>query len=308
MSYKSLTILLDEVRTSAEEKDFSSTTGITDAEVIRFLNQGKNIIYRKLINASQNLFTKKISYNIARDQKEVTLPYDIYGKNRILDVKVFENDCAYQVKYATEKHDIRSSVGRPTKYYRLSDSIRLIPKNDESRTLELTYIVNIPRLDKKAASVDSVTILDNVITALTFNTSTDSVNLTELDKYVQFTVVNRKGQIKAANIEFDSIDSGTGVVTLTAGQTLSAGETIAPGDIVVPGPYSSTHSGLELDVEEYAIEYAVMRLFQRSGSNEIGSQAQLVIQLENSIMETYSNISDDVPTVLTTGFKSDGWL
>jgi hypothetical protein len=309
MSYKSVTLLIDEARTSAEEKDFSATTGITEDEVLRHLNQGKNIIYRKLINMSQNLFTKVKEVSLEAGQKTVVLPFDIYGKNRILDVKVLEGQVVYQVKAASEKHDIFSELGRPQKYYRMSNSIQLIPANSSfnSRVLKLSYVAALPKLSKQAAKVLSLTITDGVITDFLLDTSI-IIESNELNKYTSISVCDRNGNIKAYDIPFDNIDSATGIVTVTSGFVLPTDEIIEAGDVVVSGPFSSTHTGLEIDVEEYCIEYAIFKMLQRQGSAEVATQAQLVIQLENSIMETYSNISDDVVSPLVQGFRSDGWL
>lgn len=306
MSYKSVDILIDDARTSAEEKDFSATTGISDLEVLRHLNQGKNIIYRKLINLSQNIFSKSVTIPITKDQKTVPMPIDIYGKNRIRDVKILENGNIYQLKYATEKHDLYKNAARPIKYYRQADAIQLVPTNSKDRMLQLTYIYSLPTLDKVSAFVGSVSIVDNIITSLVLD-NTKPINFDQLNKFTSISIVNRKGEAKASAIDIEEIDPATGIVTVSSDFVLRPGETISINDAVMAGPFTSTHTGLSVDVEEYIVEYAIMKMLQRQGSAELAAQAQLVLALETSITDTYSNIADDVPSILVTDFDSDGW-
>lgn len=306
MGYKNVLTLIDEARVTAEEKDVSATTGVHDDEVIRYLNQGKNIIYRKLLKQSQSLFSKKKVVNLEGGQKEVSMPIDIYAKNRIRDIKLIDNNVKKTLKYVTEKHDLFTSPGRPFKYYRQSNSIQLIPANSTGgRSLEITYIYGLPTLDKIGGSVGSVSIVDGQIISLALDTGV-YLDLTKLSQFLQISICDRKGEVKAANIDVLNIDSN-GVITVDPNFRLQSDEDIQVGYSVMAGPFTSTMSGLENDVEEYIVEYATLRMLQRQGSAEMASQAQLVLSLENSILDTYSNISDDTPSVLVQDYDSDGW-
>lgn len=306
MGYKNVLTLIDEARVTAEEKDVSATTGVHDDEVIRYLNQGKNIIYRKLLKQSQSLFSKKKVVNLEGGQKEVSMPIDIYAKNRIRDIKLIDNNVKKTLKYVTEKHDLFTSPGRPFKYYRQSNSIQLIPANSTGgRSLEITYIYGLPTLDKIGGSVGSVSIVDGQIISLALDTGV-YLDLTKLSQFPQISICDRKGEVKAANIDVLNIDSN-GVITVDPNFRLQSDEDIQVGYSVMAGPFTSTMSGLENDVEEYIVEYATLRMLQRQGSAEMASQAQLVLSLENSILDTYSNISDDTPSVLVQDYDSDGW-
>ena len=294
MSLKSITILIDNVREATEEKDINATTGIQDAEVIRFLNQGQNIIYRKIIKESQKLFSKATLLPVVADQKEVSMPSDIYAQNRLMDIKYVLDGVIYQVSSASEKEDIYTTKAIPYKYYRRNNKIVLIPAALKSANLQVTYIYKIPELSKKAASIESVTTVGNTITSLVLNVSTDQVDDLALNLYTRFSVVDREGVVQMSNIKFDSINTASGEVIITPGFEFLPTELIAAGNTIVPGPFNSTHSQLETDVEEYIIEYATLKILQRQGSSEVAVQAELLVRLEDDIMQVYKVIEDDI--------------
>lgn len=293
MSHKSLTVLINDVREATEEKDFNASTGIQDSEFIRFLNQGQNLIYRKIISKSQKLFSKTVDIPIAAEQKTIAMPKDIYAKNRITDVKYIESDLIYQVHAASEKEDLFYRSATPSRYYRRNNEIVFIPQPYRSGTIKLSYINKIPDLALKAASVGAVTLTTDTISSLTLDVTTDEVDSTALTQFTRFSVVDEEGNVKMSNIKFTDLDTGSGVVTVDPSYTFISGETIEVGDIVVPGPLSSTHSALESDVEEYIVEYATLKILQRQGSAETATQAQVLLALEADIMDVYGRIDDD---------------
>lgn len=308
MSLKSLSILIDNVREATEEQDINATTGIRDNEVIRFLNQGQNIIFRKIIKESQKLYSKSVLIPVTPDQKEVEMPPDIYAQNRLMDIKFIYNNIIYQVNSASEKEDLYTTRSIPYKYYRRDNKIVLIPDAGYAGNLQVTYIYKLPELGLKSASIDSVTTLNNEITSLVFNVTSDVVDSIELNKYTRFSVVDREGRVKMANIKFDFINTGSGEVTITPGFTFLPTESIAAGDTVIAGPYNSTHSYLESDVEEYIVEYATLKLLQRQGSSEVGVQAQLLLALEADIMAVYNRIEDDIREIpILDNSNDDSW-
>lgn len=307
MSYKNIRILLDEVRTSAEEKDVTDTTGITDAEIIRFINQGQNIIYRKLLSKSQALFTNKVEIPLASNQSTLDMPKNVYAKNRIRDVKVhLKNGIKRPVRYATEKHDIRSCAGVPRKYYRQSGKIHLTPKNNgQANKLEISFVESVPTLDVEAAYVGSVSINNNQITSLILD-NTKQNNMTKLNQYTDLCIVKKNGEITASGIVYDSVDTSTGEIITS--HTLMEGETISPGDLILIGTFSSVRTTLPEDVVDFVVEYSVMKILQRQSSADIAIQAQLVKELIESILETYSHVSDDVPCILVHDYNSEGYF
>lgn len=293
MSHKSLQILINDVREATEESDFNSSTGIQDSEFIRFLNQGQNLIYRKIISKSQKLFSKTIDIPIASEQKTLAMPKDIYAKNRITDIKFIESDVIYQVQAASEKEDLFFRSATPSSYYRRNNEIVFIPAPRRSGEMRLSYIYKIPDLAFKAASVGSVVLENSTITSLNFNVTTDDINSDALTQFTRFSIVDEEGNVKMSNIKFTAIDTGSGLVTIDPSFTFNSNESISVGDIVVPGPLSSTHSALESDVEEYIVEYATLKILQRQGSAETATQAQVLLALESDIMDVYGRIDDD---------------
>jgi hypothetical protein len=300
MSLRSITNLIEQARTAASELDNSDTTGVSDIEIIRYLNQGQNIIYRKMISKSQKLFSKTLEIPVNVDQKIINMPKDIYAQNRVTDLKYIESECIYQIHAGTEKDDLWFRSAIPTRYFRRNNEIVLVPPPCRAGTIRLSYIYKIPELNKKAGSIESVTTDGLTITSLVANVSSDSLDDTELLKFTRFSIVDREGVVKMSNIKYDSLDTATGIITISPDFSFLVTESIAVGDIIVAGPLASTNSALESDVEEYVIEYAILKLLQKQGSAEVATQAQLLLALEDDIMTVHNRIDDDIKTISLT--------
>jgi hypothetical protein len=306
MSLRPITNLIEQARIAASELDNTDTTGVSDIEIVRYLNQGQNIIYRKIISKSQKLFSKTVEIPIAASQKLVDMPKDIYAQNRITDVKYVESEYIYQIHAGTEKDDLWNRPAIPVRYFRRNNQIVLVPQPLQAGTIRLSYIYKIPELNKKAGTIADVTTSSNTITLLEADIVTDTLDTLELLKFTRFSVVDKEGNVKMSNIKYDSANPTTGVITITPGFTFdTATESIAVGDTIVAGPYSSTFSALEADVEEYVVEYAILKLLQKQNSSEVVAQAELLRALEDDIMNIHNKIDDDIKSMSLTNDDSN---
>ena len=97
------------------------------------------------------------------------------------------------------------------------------------------------------------------------------------------------------DIEYDSIDETTGIVTLTnSSHTYISGETLTAGDFIVVGKNSSTHSELVDFVERYLLAYCSWKILKRDSSVDYQEQQTELSQLETEIVASYADISDDI--------------
>lgn len=286
--------LIEEIREATENQDVSEFTGIKDREFLRYLNDAQERIQSEIVKKSPKVFTKEVIIDL--DGSEYyDLPYDIFMGNKITDVKYRYTPSSYwermEPDYVNNRDDIDLYDTSPDTYIRLSGKIALRPRPRRGQ-VRITYVASIPKIDLSRAEVTAATIVAGGITSITIDNTT--ADFTELERDSYFSLVNRHGDIIQDQIKFDSIDQGTGVVTLSSTVDTDKDVVDLVGSFVVLGKKASTHSALDEVVERYIMAYTKMKIFQRDGSAEFQIQAELVQTIEAEIIDSYAGISDDI--------------
>ena len=307
--------LIDDVRQSTENTDFSDTIGIKDAEFLRFLNDAQKRIHNLIVQKHPSVFLTEYTTSIVGDQESYTLPNKIFMGNKVTQVEFNPNSTGnnyfYPLKPASLFERDSGSSGSPIKYIRKAGEILLIPiPKSSTGQLRVTYVHKLPKMDLRRGSVASVTLDSGTskITALSLNVSTDSVDSTELNKFTRVSIVDEEGNVKMRNIKVTNVDGGTGVVTVDSSFTYESGETIAVGNYIVAGEYSSTHTQLDDMVERYLISYATLKILQRdSNVTDLSTQQNILLAMEDEIVQAYSEISDDIVEIPQIISEDDDW-
>jgi len=293
-----LDYLITDARLATENEDFSDTVGISDEEFIRFINEAQTRIHSLIVQQHSSIFLKEITSSIIANQETYSLPSDCLLGNKVTQVDYSHNnsDANYVPLKPTFLRNRRSDEGEPFYYIRKSGQILLNPiPNTTSGSLRITYIEKARKLDIRRGSIDTFTDSGTAITALSLNVSTDTIDSVAVGKDNFICVVDRAGNIKMTDIEYDSIDETTGIVTLTnSSHTYISGETLTAGDFIVVGKNSSTHSELVDFVERYLLAYCSWKILKRDSSVDYQEQQTELSQLETEIVASYADISDDI--------------
>lgn len=304
--------LIEDVRDSSENDDFTSTTGIQDREFVRYLNEGQQRLHNKIIQQHPRVFEQDTTYTLSRSQETVTLPIDIHVKNMVTQVEYSYNgnEDEYCVISPTSPRNRQSGVeGTPSHYFVRNNKVFLTPTpNDSSPSLRVSYIRRCNALGKRMAQVDAVTLTSTAISSLTVDVSAvgvDAVSLERADEY--FTVVDSQGNVKMDNVKFDSIDTSTGVVTVDSLFTFESGETIVSGDWLIAGRSASSHLDTNLTdmSERYIEQFAIYKIFKRDSSNDSQEAGQEMLALETEIVDSYKEIPNDVTEI--PDINNDDW-
>lgn len=313
MTTRRVDYLITDTRLSTENQDFSDTIGIKDSEFLRYINDAQVRVHGKIIKQHPSVFVAEKVENIVGNQESYTLPSDIYAGNKITMVEYSptssDNDY-YVLQYDSIRNRDKGSMGDPVYYMRKSGTVMLKPVPTSSRgKLRISYIRKIPRLDTirgvvATATLDSGT---NTITTLELNVSTEVVDSNELNKFTRMSIVDEEGEVQMQNIKYTNVNSSTGVVTVDPSFTYTTGETISVGDNVVAGSYSSTHSELDDLVERYLIEYATMKILQRDSSSDLTSQFSILQSMEQDIIDSYAELTDDIVEIPDIISYDDQW-
>lgn len=307
--------LIDDVRTSSENTDFSDTIGIQDSEFLRFLNDAQYRIQNLIIQKHPSVFLTEKTYSVVGGQESYTLPNDAYMGNKVTQVEYSSDTSGVQNFYPLRPGSLyersSGSKGDPVKYIRKAGNFLVVPvPTSSSGQLRVNYAHKIPKLDLRRGSIGAVTLdsSTSTITTLTMEVSTDVVDSTELDKFTRISICNEEGVVQMRNIKVTDIDSSTGVVTIDSSFTYESGETIAVGDYVVAGDYSTTHVQLDEMVERYLIAYCTLKILHRdSNIADLTTQQAILIEMENDIVSAYSEISDDIKEIPEIISYDDDW-
>ena len=287
--------LIEEIRAATENQDVSEFSGIQDREILRYINDAQERIQSEIVKKSPKVFTKEVIIDV--DGSEYyDLPYDILLGNKITDVKYQYTPSSYwdrlEPDYVANNADLDLHDASPCTYIRLAGRIALRPRPRRGQ-LRVTYVANIPSLDLGRGVVTASSV-DADMNLLSLTLDTVNLDVDALARRSYLTIVSVHGDILLDQVKFDSIDAGTGVVTLASNPAVTV--PLLNG-VIVSGKKTSTHSSLDELIERYLIGYANMKVLQRDGSVEFQTQFQLVQIMEQEIVDSYAGISDDITLI-----------
>ncbi len=292
---RNIKYIIQDIREATENQDVSEFIGISDREILRIVNEAQDKLQAEIVKRSPKIFTDEITID-CNGSDSYPIPSNAFLGNKITDVKYRSNlSLEYERRidpdYVTNL--IYQGEGHPLKYMRRPGRIVLQP-NPRIGQLRVTYVKRAPKLDLQRGVVEAVTLDTSTITSLQLNVTTEELDIDALNRDEFLTVVDSLGTIKMANVRFSSINTTTGVVTLHPTDSFSVGETIEVGDLVVSGKYSSTHSIFDESIERYIQAYAELIVYKRDGSSEIQSQIEVLSLIQQEIIESYAQVTDDL--------------
>ena len=262
---------------------------------------------------SQKIFTKETTFNLVPQQEAYTLPSDIYIENRVSLVE-FSPSGADRDFYVLDPGSLKERAafffGTPRFYIRRGGQILLVPIPDTGAAkIRLTYIKKLPKLDIRRARIDTVTTAGQNITSLVLDT-TQPIDDTELNKYTQFSVVDKDGNQTMRYIPFTNIDTTTGVVTVDPAFAFETTESITAGDYLVAGPDTTNAPDIPDTLERYIFEYMNLKAFKRDSSRDAQEAINEFQFMEQEILDLYSEPDDDITnvTILSTEFTGDEFV
>lgn len=308
--------LITHIRNITENQTLNSSTDISDEEIIEYLNEAQHRLQSKIVAVHPNIFIKETTISTVADQEEYNLPSDVFlaGKIVAVDYKTSSSENNYfPLKSGFNNYRQSHVSGIPNYYIRRdklntnTSSILLSPRPaSSSETIRVTYVQRLDELDKRRGIVSAVT-LDSgtsTITSLTLDVSGDPpIDNDNLGTHDYFTVVDSLGNIKMRNVQFDSINTTTGVVTVNSSFTYESGESISVGDYIVGGQDTTSHSRLPRNLERYLINYAKLKIFLQDSSTDSQSASQELALMEQDIIESYSEMQEEAVEVQVT----DDW-
>lgn len=307
--------LIDEVRESSENEDFSDTVGLTEEEVLKFINDAQYRLHSKILSAHPTVFLEEDEQNVVADQENYTLKANAYLGNRVaqVDYSPTGQTADYYPLRPFSLYNRRSGAsGHPTHYIRKAGEVLLSPvPTTAGGKIRITYSRKIKRLDKRRGVIKAVTTSGSTITNLEINyVNGTTVDQGELNKRTKITVVDKYGDIKMDNILVSSYSSSASydkTIDVDSSFAFLSGETIAVDDYVVSGRYTTTHSEFDESVERYIQAYAVWKILNRDSSVDNEQAAEELLALETEIIQSYAELTDDISEIPEIS-DTDDWF
>jgi len=287
--------LISASRRSTGNLDFSDNAGVGDEEFLQALNDAQEEIHALINVMFPTILMASKQVDVQANVEAYSIPADCYMGTRLDFVEYAPSGLAqdyYPIRKGATKDRINGQAGNPAFYIRQGSNILLQPPPQNGGKIRLTYQRTIPVLDKRRATVASATVSGNSIVSLFMDTSTE-FDPEALAEQNFLTIIDKNGVVKMRYIPVDSINGGTGEVTVGAGFTFEDGETISTGDYAVRGKYSSTHSQLPDICEKYLIEYCNMRIFVRDSSTDQAEVAALMAKIEATLKQAFAEPDND---------------
>jgi hypothetical protein len=308
---RNISLLITASRRATENEEFTDTAGIQDEEFLQYFNDGQEEIHAVLNSLFPHILMGEATVTVVQNQESYSIPDMAYMGTRIDMVEYSQTGQAkdyYPLKKGSLKERLNGQSSDPSFYIRNGSQILLQPPPQQGGTLRISFQKKIARLDKQRATVLSATLdgSTKTVTALTLdpNQALDATALTE-ENYL--TIVDKYGVVKMKAIPVDSIDTSTGVVTLSAGFVYETGESIAAGDFAVRGKYSSTYSELPEVCEKYLLEYANTRILMRDSSTDADAIAQILAKVQQTLQTAFAEPDSDPDYVPVLDGQYLGW-
>lgn len=286
--------LIEASRRATGNVDFTDTAGVQDEEFIQALNDAQEEIQSIINSMFPTILMAEKYQDVTLGTETYAIPSDCYMGTRIDNISYsptgLDQDY-YPIRKGSLKERIDGVNGNPSFYLRQGNSLIIQPPPQQGGKLRIIYQKTIPYLDIRRGTVQSVALSTNTITSLVLDpVGLDATALTEQN---YLTIIDKYGNVKMKNIPVDSIDTATGVVTVTPGFTFESGETIAAGFFAVRGKNSSTNSLLPDICEKYLLEYCNMRIFMRDSSTDQDSVGALMKKIEETLRQAFSEPDND---------------
>lgn len=300
---KRLESLIRIARELSQNTRYDSTSGLSQVVFNRFFKNAQDNLYKGIQNTKSKFYLKEVTESVVASQQEYDYPFDIYL--RAIDTiewsqytSITNENTWIVLDKAIEKERLSNNNGWPFSYIVKEDYYLLNPPL-ESGSLRINYIRKLPEIEKRSGRVSAVTMSGQTLSALTIDPAEESFDPSYLNTENYICIVDMYGRLKARGITYTSVNSTTGVFTLSS-QTVVDSGTIAIGDYVCVGEYSVNLPEMADICESYLIKHAVYEAKYGDSSNWTSAAIRDMDVCLKGIIDSYARLSDDITQVPIT--------
>jgi hypothetical protein len=293
--------LIKQIRRPTDNETVGTDQGMSDEEIISFLNDAQDDIFGSIVNTFKSKFTTSETTSIVANQSTYSTPSKAFMDDQIamLEWSITGLERDYRALKRVTIREKNTVEGWPSRYCVARNLIYIWPVPIASQgTLRITYTKKLPKMDKRRAQVSASTIALGALTALTLKgVSGAAISTTEVAAFSNddfLSIVSSDGTVLMENVEYTAV-SALGVVTLAgASHTILTGETAPANAYVVMGKYATTHSELPDDAERYLKAYSIWKVYKRDSNDDYGPQQQELSAMREAIIDNYAELNADI--------------
>lgn len=248
--------LISMSREQTGNQRYDSNSGTSQRLFVQYLQNAQDALSMEVTNAASKFFKKTETVTIVSGQEKYDFPTDCIVQ-RIDTIQWLQNlsGSAYfqTLELCTDKERVNIQPGYPFGYIPENDGYVLNPPI-QNGFLKVTYLATVLRAAKKSGKVKAVTInTGNVLASLTVDVNEKSFDESEINDDYFLCVTDKLGNIKAANIPYNSVQT-TGTFNLD-NYTMGASETIEVGDFILVGRNTTNVPQFPDLCESYLLKY-----------------------------------------------------
>lgn len=299
-----LELLISEARRQSNNTRYDADSGVPQATFVQYFQNAQDELEKAAKNVKGKYFLGQAPIiTVVPDQELYDYPYDIYMQS--IDTLEWSQDAStyYPLALATPKDRLSDQSGWAYGYIPRHDGYLLTPTL-QSGYLRINYIKKLPQVQVRQGLISAATVTSGNLTALTLNVSDPSFDGTALNEQNYLCVVDRYGEQTAISIIYDSVNTTTGVVTITGGTfPLGTGETVTVGNYVVVGSNAINLPKWPTIIESYLIKYAVYQAKLGDSSNWTKAVKDDVSAMISSCVESLASPNDDISVPLVSNWN-----
>lgn len=281
MGTRRLEEMIIDARAQAYSEDYSLTEGWDDNVVVRLFNLGLNRLYHAITQIDNPANIEEFTLDIVQGQQSYDIPIDVFMSIRIMDVRYLWGTQQYEFK-TLKQGMIQDRLDYPINipdFYCIRDGKILLspaPNLTKDNSLIVNFQKRMRSVDVRRGLLASKTNGPPVTITLSFTSSSSkNANMETnagslLDKIDYICLVDRDGDPIVSQIPINNYNSSTQVITGEDTYTFPTDEltaldaAIAAGSAIyiTSGLYSSSHSELDNQCEDYLIEFVIARLLR----------------------------------------------
>jgi hypothetical protein len=307
-----LELLIASARSESLNREYSTSIGIPQDDFVRWANEAQDRAFSEINKTHPKYFTAEKIITAVANQEAYSLPAAAFiGQMELVEYSYDSSEANYRrLEQLKLPERMSNPSGHPAYYISRNAGFLSAPAPAAAGgSFRVTYIRKPKRLDIRRGGITSRTFSAPTLTALTL------ANITTLDPSDQInsnnylSVVDRNGSQVMAGIEYDSVSTGTGVVTITGSSfTAQTGETITTSNYVVIGQDAANLSDLPDLCDRYILKWMVYKAFERDGSQLAGLAKKDCDEILVDITTSFADKEHDVSsvTILNNDFMDFG--
>lgn len=280
----------------------SDSDAISDAQFLRYNNQAQRYLYSLISLSYSYAFENEITTSIVAGQGAYTVNDKLAFGTRITTVYYIPDTAnpsyRYRLSPTPKRYGVLQTGTRPRYYRRRGGQVILEPTPTSSvGSLVIVYERDLDTLDLRRGRINgtpSGTTID--LTHPSGAPTTADEALFVQNAYV--CISDSYGNPLLYNGVISSYDSGTDVLTLAANVDTYLVDGVVLADLadqyVTIGKYTSTHSSLPNQADDFFVEYVNRKVHGVDSSDEIVPATGMMRELLDAIIESYKMADKDV--------------